>query len=131
MLKQIKQRLFVFQKICSYFSQTLAHMYINAVILSKMSYCLPVWCLTSNETLKPVKLLYNRAYKMCVNVTYHSHHCTALEKATALNLCNYLKLTSMKLYNQIQHNLTPSLISSLLPRLSNTQHRNHSYYHKS
>ena len=96
-------------------------MYINAVILSEMSYCLPVWCLTSNETLKPVKLLYNCANKICVNVTYRSHHCTALEKASALKFDTHLKLTSMKLYYQIQHTLFPSLISSLLPRLSNTR----------
>ena len=85
-----------------------------------MSYCLPVWCLISIETWKPVKLLYNRAYKICVNFTYRSYHCTAFEKVSALNLDNYHKWTSLKLYYHNQHNLSPSLIS-LIPRLLNTR----------
>ena len=68
-------------------------MYTHAVILS-MSYCLPVCCLTSNETLKPVKLRYIYTDPVVTIVKYRSHPCTALEKAGA----NYLKLTSMKLY---------------------------------
>ena len=48
-------------------------------------------------------------------------HLENLFVSAFLNFDNYLKVTSVKLYYQIQHNLIPSLISSLLPRLSNTQ----------
>ena len=116
--KQLKQRLYVFQQIRPYLTLTLAHLYLNAVVLSKMSYCLPIWGLTAAETLKPIKQLYNRAHKICTNLPFRTHQCIALDKASALSFEKYLKFTSVKLYFLIQNYHTPALISALLPRHS-------------
>ena len=116
--KQLKQRLYVFQQIRPYLTLSLAHLYLNAVVLSKMSYCLPIWGLTAAETLKPIKQLYNRAHKICTNLPFRTHQCIALDKASALSFEKYLKFTSVKLYFLIQNYHTPALISALLPRHS-------------
>ena len=116
LVKQIKQRLFVFQKIRPFLTLSLAKLYLNAVVLSKISYCLPIWGLTTTEIVKPIKQLYNRAHKICVDLPLRSHQCIALERACALSFENYHLFTLLKLYYQIENNLTPKIISSLLPR---------------
>ncbi len=119
MTKQIQQRHFVFQKIRSYLTQSLAHMYLNAVIIAMISYCLPIWCLTSKNILEPVEGLY-QAFKIYGNSPYRSHRCQALEKVV-LSFEYYCKLNLIKPYHQIQFNLMPALMNELMPRHNSTR----------
>ena len=106
----------VYSKIRSHITKSTSATYLNAIILSILSYCLPLWSLTSQTTLNPVIQLYNRAYKIHANLHLHSHHCNALQESNALHFENYCKLLAMKTYFQIQHNNTAVIIYELLPK---------------
>ena len=116
--KQLKQKMFVYSKIRSHITKSTSATYLNAVILSTLSYCLPLWSLTSQTTLNPVIQLYNRAYTIHANRHLRSHHCNALQESNALHFENYCKLLAMKTYFQIQHNDTAVIIFELLPKHS-------------
>ena len=97
--KQLKQKMFVYSKIRSHITKSTSATYLNAIILSTLSYCLPLWSLTSQTTLNPVIQLYNRAYKIHANLHLRSHHCNALQESNALHFENYCKLLAIKLFS--------------------------------
>ena len=112
---KLKQKLYVYNKIRPYINQYVSNIYLNAIILSKLSYCLPVWSLTTKEILHPLERLYNRTFKIHARLSNWTHHCTALSHSNALTFTNYSKLQAIKFFYQIQSNSLPTIINSLLP----------------
>ena len=91
--------------------------------MSTLSYCLPVWLLTTNEILEPVIRLYNKAYKLHVRLAGWTHHCTALSLCNALTFENYKLSLGIKLYYQILNGHTAAALSTLVPKPSSRSER--------
>ena len=89
--------------------------YHHAIILSKLTYCLPIWSLTTKEITTPIERQYNRAYKIHGRFSNWTHHCIALAHSNALTFTNYANLQATKLFHQIQSNHVPPIISALIP----------------
>lgn len=98
---KLKQKLYVYNKIRPFLTQTVSNMYLHAIILSKLSYCLPIWSLTTKEITEPLTRLYNRAFKIHSKLPNWTHHCTALSHANALTFQSYTNLLAIKIYFQI------------------------------
>ena len=112
---KLKQKLYVYNKIRPYLTKHVSNIYLHSIILSKLSYCLPIWSLTTKEILNPIERLYNRTYKIHGKLSNWTHHCTALDHSDALTFKNYSKLQAIKLFYKIQSNQFPATINSLLP----------------
>ena len=79
-----------------------------------ISYCLPIWSLTTKEVTEPIPRLYNRALKIHKNLPKRTHHCTALTQSHALSFQNCIYSHAIKFYFQLQQSTSQTLIS-LLP----------------
>lgn len=119
--KKLNQKLYVFNKIRPYLTHTVSDTYLHAIILSTISYCLPIWSLTTKEIIEPIARLYNRAYKIHSNLPPWTHHCAALSHSNALTFQNYTIHLAIKSYFQIQNNHSPPSLTVLLPRHNTTR----------
>ena len=106
-----------------YLTHTVSNIYLHSIILSKLSYCIPIWSLTSKETLEPLARLYNRTYKIHGRFPNRTHHCTALTHSHALTFQNYINSLAIKLFYQLKTNSLPPRVNSLLQKRSETQTR--------
>lgn len=113
---KLNQKLFVYTKIRPYLSLSVSRMYLHAVVLSTLSYCLPVWTLTTQEILEPVARLYNRTYKIHHRLPGWTHHCTALSLSGALTFQNYTLSHGLKFYYSLQNSCPSAALSAMVPR---------------
>lgn len=120
---KLKQKIYVYNKIRRYLTHTISNIYLHSIILSKLSYCIPIWSLTTKETLEPLARLYNRAYKIHGRFPNWTHHCIALTHSNALTFQNYINSLTIKLFYQLKTNSLPPIINSLLPTRNVTQTR--------
>lgn len=102
-------------------NHTVSDTYRHSIILSKISYCLPVWSLTTKEIIEPLTRLYNRAYKIHGNLPPRTHHFAALSHYNDLTFQNYTNDIAIELYFSIQNNNSTPTLTALLPRHNTTQ----------
>lgn len=114
--KKVNQKLYIFNQIRPFLTLSVSAIYLHAIILSTISYCLPIWSLTTKEAIEPIARLYHRAYKIHLKLPFWTHHCLALSSANALNFQNYTAFLAIKLYFQLQNNLFPPTVCNLLPK---------------
>lgn len=91
---------------------------MHAIVLSTMSYCLPVWTLTTKEILEPVARLYNRTFKVHHRHPGWTHHCTALSLSGALTFQDYVLSHGIRFYFHLVNTCPSVSLSALVPRLS-------------
>jgi hypothetical protein len=123
LIRKLNQKLFVYSKIRPYLLHSVSKTYLHAIILSTLSYCLPVWSLTTNEILEPVARLYNRAYKIHNRLPGWTHHCVALSLSNALTFQNYRISHGLNLFYQILNGHTTAGLTALAPKLSSRLER--------
>lgn len=111
--KKLNQKRYVYNKIRSYLSFSVSETYLHAIVFSTISYCLPIWSLTTKEITEPIARLYNRALKIHSNLPKWSHHCIALTRSNALTFQNYINSHAITFYFQIQN--STSTLAALLP----------------
>lgn len=116
--RKLNQKLFVYIKIRPYLLLSVSKTYLHAIIMSTLSYCLPVWSLTTNEILEPVTRLYNRAYKIHNRLPGWTHHCIALSLCNALTFQSYKITHGINLYYQTLNGHTSAALTALVPKLS-------------
>ena len=112
--KKLNQKLYVYNKIRPYLSSTVSKTYLHAIVFSTISYCIPIWSLTTKEITESIARLYNRALKIHCNLPKWTHHCTALTQSHALSFQNFIYSHAITFYFQLQHSTSQTLIS-LLP----------------
>ena len=120
---KLKQKIYVYNKIRPYLTHNVSNTYLHSIILSNLSYCLPIWSLTTKETLDPLARLYNRAYKIHGRLSTWTHHCTSLARSNALTFQNYTNLLAIKLFYQLYTNYLPPIVNSLIPDRNERQAR--------
>ena len=76
--KKLNQKPYVYNNIRTYLSSTVSETYLQAIVFSHISYCLPIRSLTTEEVTEPIARLYNQASKIHSNLPKWTHHCTAL-----------------------------------------------------
>lgn len=121
--RKLNQKLYVYSKIRPYLLLSVSKTYLHAIILSTLSYCLPVWSLTTNEIIEPVIRIYNRAHKIHVRLPGWTHHCTALSLCNALTFQNYKISHGINLFYQISNGHTVTALNELVPKLSSRSER--------
>jgi len=112
--KKFNQKLYVYSKIRSYLSFSVSETYLHAIVFSTMSYCLPIWSLTTKEITEPIARLYNRALKIHSNLPKWTHHCIALRRLNALTFQHHINSHAITFYFQIQ-NATSQILAALHP----------------
>lgn len=94
-----------------------AHVFLNTMILSHLSYCTTVWSQTSQTTLKPIERLYSRALKFLDKKPIRFHHCYILSKHKILNFVNFVNLRHIKLFFKCLIGLAPEPLCRFVNRL--------------
>ena len=112
--KKLHQKLHVHNKIRPYLSSTVSETYLHAIVFSTISYCIPIWSLTTKEVTESIARLYNRALKIHSNLPKWTHHCTHSISRSVLS-----KLYLQSCYHILFSPPTQHLTNTNLP-LTNT-----------
>ena len=98
-----------------------AKLYMNAMIMSHLTYCLTSWGQTNSSTLKPLATLYKQTLKVLDQKPNRSHHCTILNKHNILSWEDLIKYRNIVLVYKILHNTAPPPLNSLVTQRNNTR----------
>lgn len=77
---RIKLNLMNFRHIRHQMSTQAAKMYMHSMILSHITYCLPIWSQAGVTSLNPLQSLYKQTVKILDKKPNISHHCPILQK---------------------------------------------------
>lgn len=116
LIKDLEKKMYVRNQIRPYLTLSVSSTYFHAVILWKMSHCLPIWSRTTSELTEPTARFYNRAYKIHLKLSPWTHHCVVHSQSKLLNFHNYTVLSSINLFYQLYYHHLPSSLCSVLPR---------------
>lgn len=109
-----------FRLIRKYISIEAAHVFIHAMILSHISYCITVWTQTSDSLIKKIEMLYNRALKIMDKKPNRWHHCNVKKNFYMLSFTNFKNLSYIKLIFKCLHNKAPLVLCKLIKRQDDT-----------
>lgn len=98
-----------------------AHVFLNTMIMSHLSYCTTVWSQTSQTTLKPIERLYNCALKILDKKPIRFHHCYILSKHKILNFVNFVNFRHIKLFFKCLTGLAPEPLCKFVNRLDTSR----------
>lgn len=118
--KNIKYNLSNFRHIRSHMSFPAAKMFMHSMILSHITYCLPVWSLASVTSLNPLQSLYKRTVKVLDKKPNHFHHCPILQKYKLLTLENTIKYSNLCLMYKVINGLSSPPLKQFINIRSNT-----------
>ena len=110
---RVKFSLANFRYIRNTLSTTAAKLYMDAMIVSHLTYCLTTWGHTNSSSLKPLATLYNRTVKVLDRKPNSTHHCTILNNRKLLSWEDTIKYKNICLVHKILHNTAPPPLNSL------------------
>lgn len=117
---RVKHSLPNFRYIRNCMSLEAAKMFMNAMIMSHIIYCLTTWSQTSSTTLKPLESLYKQSMKTLDKKTNRFHHCHILKKQNLLSWDNLIKYANLCLVYKVLHNLAPPPLSGFVKQRAHT-----------
>ena len=121
MVKTIKYNLVNFKHIRNCLSQDAAKIFMHAMILSRMSYCITCWGQAGESTLRPLESLYKQTLKTLDKKPIRYHHCRILEKHELLSFENFRLFINLCMVYKILNGLAPqSLCVFVHARSSNS-----------
>uniref|UniRef100_A0A3B3CCL8 Reverse transcriptase domain-containing protein n=1 Tax=Oryzias melastigma TaxID=30732 RepID=A0A3B3CCL8_ORYME len=103
----IKYSLSVFRNIRNKLTHDSAKVYLDAMILSHIGYCISCWSQACETTTRPLKSLYNQAVKVLDKKPLRSHHCPIFTKHGMLNFDSITTYMNMRLLFKILNNMAP------------------------
>lgn len=98
-----------------------AKLYVNAMVMTHLTYCLTSWGQTNASTLKPLETLYKQTLKVLDQKPNSSHYCTILHKHKLLSWEDVIKYRNICLVFKILHGLAPPPLNSLINQRSTVQ----------
>ena len=107
MVKTIKYNLANFRHIRNCLSLDAAKIFMHAMILSHMSYCITCWGQAGETAIKPLESLYKQTLKTLDKKPMHFHHCRVLEKYNLLSFENFRLFSNLCLVYKILNGLAP------------------------
>lgn len=103
---RIKFNLMNFRHIRHQMSTQAAKMYMHSMILSHITYCLPIWSQAGVTSLNPLQSLYKQTVKILDKKPIISHHCPILQKHRLLSWENMVKYSNLCLLYKIINGLS-------------------------
>lgn len=103
----LKYSLSVFRHIRNTLTHDAAKIYLEAMIIPHINYCISCWSQTSETAIKPLKSLYNQAIKVLDKKPLRYHHCLILGKYSMLNFKNIIVYANVRLVFKILNNIAP------------------------
>uniref|UniRef100_A0A3P9H9W6 Reverse transcriptase domain-containing protein n=1 Tax=Oryzias latipes TaxID=8090 RepID=A0A3P9H9W6_ORYLA len=91
-----------------------ATMFMHAMILSHMTYCLTTWSQANKSALKPLESLYKQTIKVLDKKPIRHHHCDILQKHKLLSWENFIKYTKLCLFYKIIYGLSSPPLSQFV-----------------
>ena len=123
-IKKVSQRIRFSLANFKYIRNTLtlkaAKLYMNAMIMSHITYCLTSWGQTNSSTLKPLEMLYKQTLKVLDQKPNSSHHCTILHKHKLLCWEDLIKYRNICLVFKILRGLAPPPLNTFITQRNNT-----------
>ena len=98
-----------------------AKLYVNAMVMSHLTYCLTSWGHTNASTLKPLETLYKQTLKVLDQKPNSSYYCTILHKHKLLSWEDVIKHRNICLLFKILHGFAPPPLNSLINQRSTFQ----------
>lgn len=122
-VNRIKFNLINFRHIRSNLTIEASKLYIDAMILSHMNYCMTSWTQTGRTALQSVETVYKRALKIMDNKSNSFHHCNILKKHVFLNWENLVKFADILLVYKMFHGLAPPPLNEFVKQNLNASTR--------
>ena len=91
-----------------------SNIYLTAMILSHLSYCMSSWSQAGTTTQRPLESLYKTTLKIHDKKSRHYHHCNVLNKYNMLNFENLILHSNLCLIHKIIHNAAPPPLRKLV-----------------
>lgn len=107
MVKSIKYNLANFRQIRNCLSLDAAKIFMHAMILSSMSYCITCWGQAGETAIRPIESLYKQTLKTLAKKPMHYHHCKILDKHNLLSFENFRLFSNLCLVYKILNGLAP------------------------
>ncbi len=117
--RKIKFSLSNFRFIRNSMTMDAAKFYINAMIVSHLTYCLTSVAQGNKTTLKPLEMLYKQSLKVLDRKPNSYHHCLILKKHNLLSWDNLIKYANLCLVFKILHNAAPPPLQTFIIQRSN------------
>ncbi len=134
--KTVKTSLNCFRLIRSCLSFKTAHLYLHAMVLSHLSYCITAWGQATDSATRPLFSLYRQALKIldqepqkwhhflfvCLFVClFIYYHCKIIEKYNLLTFSNYIKFSFLKVVFKCLNGLAPQAMSQIFKKTDNSR----------
>ena len=94
--KTVKTSLNCFRLIRSCLSLKASHLYVHAMVLSHLSYCITAWGQATDSATRPLFSLHKQALKILDQKPQQWHHCKIIEKYNLLTISNFINLSFLK-----------------------------------
>ncbi len=86
-----------------------AKIYLNAMILSYIQYCVTCWSQANKTVLNPSRPLYGQAPKVPDWKPHQYYHCSILSKYNMLSLDNLMTFSDIRLAHKIINNASQTI----------------------
>ena len=104
-----------FRLIRSCLSFKVSHLYLHAMVLSHLSYCITAWGQATDSATKCLFSLYKQALKILDQKSQKWHHCKIIDKYNLLTFSSFIKLSFFKCIN----GLAPQAVSQIFKKKDN------------
>lgn len=103
-----------------------AKLFMDAMIMSHLTYGLTSWGQTNSSSLKPLATIYKKTLKILDQKPNSLHHCIILKKYKLLSWENVIKYKNICLVYKILHNTAPPPFNSFIIQRNNSSHNTRS-----
>lgn len=117
--KTVKTSLNCFRLIRSCLSFKAAHLYLHAMVLSHLSYCIAAWGQATDSATRPLFSLHKQALKILDQKPQKWHHCKIIEKYNLLTFSNFKKFSFLKVVFKCLNGLAPHVMSQIFKKTDN------------
>uniref|UniRef100_A0A4W5Q9E1 Reverse transcriptase domain-containing protein n=1 Tax=Hucho hucho TaxID=62062 RepID=A0A4W5Q9E1_9TELE len=98
-----------------------AKLFMDAMIVSHLTYCLTSWGQTNSLSLKPLATLYKKTLKALDQKPNSLHHCIILNNHKLLSWEDVIKYKNICLVYKILHNTAPAPFNSFIIQRNNSR----------
>lgn len=95
-----------------------AKLYLDAMIMPHMLYCITSWATACKTALKPIEVAYKQALKVLDRKPNMYQHCLILKKLERLNFDNTIKYADSVLIYKIIHSQAPPPLHEFVKKIS-------------
>ena len=114
--QKLKLTLFTFRHIRDSLSIEAAKTFFDALILSRINYCITTWSQCNANVTNPIASLYKRGLKTLDKKKWSDHHCPILQKYAMLPFDKLPTLAILTIVYKVHRNMAPEPIRDLFTK---------------